>query len=94
MAHKKGPRIGTLFLVRITGLDTLCFANRFEPLPQLLSLKTVRRTVFLTLQPSVRVPLSITKEKGHPNGCPFSFMVDDTGLEPVTFRTSSGSSTS
>ena len=34
---------------------------------------------------------SHTKKEGHPCGCP-SFLVDDIGLEPMTFRTSSGCS--
>ena len=49
---------------------------------------------------SIKIPKGVAalwaaepKMKGHPFGCPF-ILVDDTGLEPVTSRTSSGCSTS
>ena len=38
-------------MVETIGIDASCFASRTELLPQLLSLKTVHRTVFLTFVP-------------------------------------------
>ena len=57
--------------------------NHTELLPQLLSLKTVRRTVFLTLEPlRVRIPTAPVKEKEHPEGCSFS-LAETVGFEPT-----------
>ncbi len=39
--------------MRPKGLDVSCFASHTELLPQLPSLKTVHRSVFLTLRPAV-----------------------------------------
>ena len=66
-----------------TGIDASCFASRTELLPQLPSLKTVHRTVFLTLRPKGSIP-SPQKER-ESLGETLSFLVLETGIEPATY---------
>ena len=66
---------------------SLCFAreNRTELLPQLPSLKTVHRTVFLTLRPKGSNPLG-HKKKDLANAKSF-FLARPRGFEPPAPRT-------
>ena len=56
--------------------------NHTELLPQLLSLKTVRRTVFLTLEPKGSIPRPGMQKKKHSEWSAF-LLVTRTGIEPV-----------
>ena len=58
--------------------------NHSELLPQLLSLKTVHRTIFFTLQPSVRPPSqATTKKKREACYASLFFLVPVAGVEPA-----------
>ena len=69
---------------RPKGLDVSCFASHTELLPQLPSLKTVRRTVFLTLRPKGSSPFPGIKKRESSERTLFS-LARPEGLEPPTF---------
>ena len=91
---QKAQKCAFCFLVEHRGL-AVCFGYALHTIgsatvasqqypPHRSSLKTVRRTVFLTLRPSrVQIPfLSYKKQKAQK--CAFCFLVEHRGLEPLT----------
>ena len=91
---QKAQKCAFCFLVEHRGL-AVCFGYALHTIgsatvasqqypPHRSSLKTVRRTVFLTLRPSrVQIPfLSYKKQKAQK--CAFRFLVEHRGLEPLT----------